>query len=603
LLLRLAIKLVFFRSWLDTTAFEETMAFLLAILLQIASQVVLRQLLNYYRRPKEEEKRRIKEEAGRRGCSEAPVMPEKGFFGFGRLIEGLRATRNDRGPQYVIEALDGEMGKEVHTAVVPMFDYDLIVSRDPVNVQAVLATHAADWDISEHRAASWMPLVGLGIFTSRGEAWKHSRALIRPQFALDQINDLDLFERHVQHLFAAIDRHQTTNETDNKGWTAAFDLQPLFYNLALDVMTEMLYGYSVHSQNPSERIELPVLPGYDTPDRENIGKHMDAGKAWVETRGALWKYRWLLPSRQFRKHCAAVHQYAEWFVQLRLRRGEKEYLSSLQQHNGNKDGERYVLLHELAKSTQDPLELRSQTLNVLTAGRDTTSALLGWVFYLLCRHPRVWAKLRDEVLGQFGSSYLPAPGSGGFGFRRVRDAMPYLHAVINETLRVAPVVPLNDRIALRDTVLPRGGGFHRDQPVFVPKGTQILIPTYALAQRPDLWGADAAEFRPERWLEGGGRKHGFEYIPFGGGVRQCLGRELITSPVPQLRNVSPCLCSLFFAEQFARIKSAYVIIRMMQRYDEVANAESPPDAPMRFHHTIENRSGSGVQVRLHRAEV
>ncbi|KAK3306376.1 oxidoreductase-like protein [Chaetomium strumarium] len=584
------------------------MAFLVALLLHISFQLCLGQLIHYYRRPKEEAKQRIALEAARRGCSAAPVMPRKGFFGFGRLIEGLRATRNDRGPQYVIEALDGEMGTDVHTAVVPMFDYDLIVSRDPVNVQAVLATQSADWDISEHRAASWLPFVGLGIFTSRGEQWKHSRALVRPQFARDQINDLDLFERHVQHLFAAIDRHRYQGGSDetetDKGWTGAFDLQPLFYNLALDVMTEMLYGYSVHSQNPAERIELPTLPGYDPPDRENIGKHMDAGKAWVETRGAFWKYRWLLPSGQFRKHCAAVHRYAEWFVQLRLRRGGEadDYLSGLQQHstgaaaaNNNKD-DRYVLLHELAKSTQDPVELRSQTLNVLTAGRDTTSALLGWVFYLLCRHPRVWARLREEVLAQFGAD-VPQAGSrqgstttttattttttstsattsaSGFGFRQVRDAMPYMHAVINETLRVAPVVPLNDRIALRDTVLPRGGGPQRDQPVFVPKGTQILIPTYALAQRPDIWGPDAAEFRPERWLENGGRKqHGFEFIPFGGGVRQCLG------------------------QQFARIKSAYVIIRMMQRYDQVANAESPPDAPMRFHHTIENRSGSGVQV-------
>ncbi|KAK4238755.1 oxidoreductase-like protein [Achaetomium macrosporum] len=473
------------------------------------------------------------------------------------MIEGLRATRTDRGPQYVIEALDGEMGKDVHTAVVPMFDYDLIVSRDPVNVQAVLATESADWDISEHRAASWLPFVGLGIFTSRGEHWKHSRALIRPQFALGQINDLDLFERHVQHLFAAIDRHQG-DETE-KGWTRAFDLQPLFYNLALDVMTEMLYGYS-----------LPVLPGYESPDRENIGKHMDAGKAWVETRGALWKYRWLLPSKEFKKHCAAVHKYAEWFVQLRLQRDAERYLDGLQQHTGAANKDRYVLLHELAKTTQDPVELRSQTLNVLIAGRDTTSALLGWVFYLLCRHQRVWDKLRREVLDHFGH-YVPGQASG-FGFRQVRDSLPYLHAVINETLRVAPVVPLNDRVALRDTVLPRGGGPNRDQPVFVPKGTQILIPTYALAQRPDIWGPDVDEFRPERWIENGGRKHGFEYIPFGGGVRQCLG------------------------QQFARIKSAYVIIRMMQRYDQVANAETPPDARMRFHHTIENRSGSGVQT-------
>ncbi|AEO58289.1 hypothetical protein MYCTH_2060315 [Thermothelomyces thermophilus ATCC 42464] len=517
-----------------------------------------------------EEKRRRNLEAARRGCSPAPIMPRKGILGFGRLFEGLRATHNDRGPQYVIEAMDGEMGKDVHTVVVPIHDYELLVSRDPLNIQAVLVTQAADWDLSEHRTASWEPMVGHGIFTSRGESWKHSRALIRPQFATDQINDFDMYERHAQQLFVAIDRYRYGPE--NQRWTRAFDLQPLFYNLALDVMTEMLYGYSVHSQNPSERVELPVIAGHEPPDRENIGMHMDAGKAWIETRGAMWKYRWLLPSLQFQKHCAAIHQYAGWFVQLRLQQGEK-YLDNLQQQGGLPNRDRYVLLHELAKVTQDPLELRSQTLNVLTAGRDTTAALLGWIVYFLARHPSVTKKLRGEVLYLLGP-YVPGQPSR-IEFRRVRDSMPYMNAVINETLRMAPVVPLNDRISLRDTVLPRGGGPKRDQPVFVPAGTQILIPVYALAQRPDLWGPDADVFRPERWTEDGGHKAGFEYIPFGGGGRQCLGQQL------------------------ARLRSAYIIIRLLQRYDDIANAEMPPDAAVRFHHTIENRSGSGVQVRLH----
>lgn len=336
---------------------------------------------------------------------------------------------------------------------------------------------------------------------------------------MDQINDLDLFERHVQALFAAIDRHHGGSSTD--GWTHAFDLQPLFYNMTLDVISEMLYGYSVHSQDPSERVELPELPGYAPPDRENIGMHMDAGKAWIETRGALWKYRWLLPVKQFNKHCEAIHKYAEWFVQLRLARGD-EYLAGLQHQSGEPGSDRYVLLNELAKVTSDPVDLRSQTLNVLSAGRDTTAALLGWIVYFLARHPKVWATLRDEVLVHFGPY---SPGPNNIKFREVRDSLPYMTAVINESLRMAPVVPLNDRISLRDTTLPRGGGDDRSNPIFVPKGTQILIPTYALGQRPDLWDYDADRFRPERWVGHGKRKFGFEFVPFGGGLRQCLGRK------------------------------------------------------------------------------
>ncbi|KAL1841100.1 hypothetical protein VTJ49DRAFT_7431 [Mycothermus thermophilus] len=445
------------------------------------------------------------------------------------------------------------------------------MTRDPENAKAALAPTSNDFDVSEHRTASWSPLVGHGIFTSRGKEWRHSRALVRPQFATDQINDLDMLERHVKQLFAAIDRHAHP-DLGRLGWTERFDLQPLFYNLTLDVMTEMLYGYSVHSQNPSERVDLPILPGHEAPDRENIGMHMDAGKLWIETRGALWKYRWLLPDWRFKQHCAAVHKYGNYFVHLRLKLGDK-YLDGLQQQGEQLNRDRFVLLHELAKETQDPEELRSQTLNVLHAGRDTTAALLGWVFYFLARHPQVYRQLRDEVLDRFGP--YKADGKAQLDFRKVRDSFPHMQAVMNEVLRVAPVVPLNERVALKDTTLPRGGGPDGSRPIYIPKGTQILIPTYSMANRADLWGDDADEFRPERWLGDDAVKPGFEFVPFGGGARQCLGQHL------------------------ARLKATYVIIRMLQRYESIENADENPDAPPRFHHTIENRSGSGCKVMLY----
>lgn len=55
------------------------------------------------------------------------------------------------------------------------------------------------------------------------------------------------------------------------------------------------------------------------------------------------------------------------------------------------------------------------------------------------------------------------------------------------------------------------------------------------------------------------------------------------------------------AEQFARTEAAYLVVRMLQRYDRLENVETPLNAPMQFHHTIENRSGTGVQIRLHAA--
>jgi cytochrome P450 len=212
-------------------------------------------------------------------------------------------------------------------------------------------------------------------------------------------------------------------------------------------------------------------------------------------------------------------------------RHRDKYLARLESETGDVSRKRYILLDELAKVTQDPVELRSQTLNILTAGRDTTAALMGWIFYFLSRHQDVFDKLREQVLRRFGPYF--ASDASNIEFKELRDAIPYMTSVINETLRMAPVIPLNERVALRDTILPRGGGYHGDQPIFVPKGRQVLIPTYAMTRRHDLWGRDVDVFRPERWEEDGGRKFGFEFIPFGGGARQCLGRKCNFSQINQ----------------------------------------------------------------------
>jgi cytochrome P450 len=95
----------------------------------------------------------------------------------------------------------------------------------------------------------------------------------------------------------------------------------------------------------------------------------------------------------------------------------------------------------------------------------------------------------------------------------------------NPVLRLYPSVPLNGRDAVRDTVLPTGGGPDEQSPVFIRKGMTVEYSVYQLHRRKDLYGEDAEEFRPERWGEQKvGR--GWEYLPFNGGPRICLGRKL-----------------------------------------------------------------------------
>jgi len=156
---------------------------------------------------------------------------------------------------------------------------------------------------------------------------------------------------------------------------------------------------------------------------------------------------------------------------------------------------------------------------ILLAGRDTTAALLSWVFVALLQHPSVFQKLRRAILSDFGPDANNPPTN--ITFSNLKSCR-YLQHVLHETLRLYPSVPFNNRMCIHDTVFPVGGGPGGDKPLAVQKGTMVTWSVYAMHRRKDLWGEDAEEFRPERWE---GRKSGWDFLPFNGGPRICLGRE------------------------------------------------------------------------------
>lgn len=494
-------------------------------------------------------KRRCRAEAARQGCMPAPTIPNRGFLGLTRILEYLKATREERGPQVFVDAMN-ELGTSgnVHTARLGVLGSEILVTRDPENVKAIFVTHASSFEIGASRAACFEPLLGLGIFTQRGEPWRHSRALLRPQFSREQIADMDLEERHVSALSAVL-------RTGIDGWTDTVDLQPLFLKMTLELMTEFLYGH------------LPSQTGQktDAPDREEFGYHFDAGKGYLGTKLALGKWHWLIYSPAFSRHCEKVHQYADYFVRTKLQHGQKKSTMNGAPQDLTTKG-KFVLLDELAKDTTNALEIRNETLNVLSAGRDTTASLLSWIFYFLSRYPRVSNKLRATILSEIGTD------ASTIEFTKLRSCQ-YLQHCINESLRITGILPTMERESLEDTVLPRGGGPDGTKPVFLPKGQRVMISLYAMQQRCDIWGDDPEVFRPERWED---RKAGFEFIPFGGGPRKCVG------------------------QQMALTEASYTVVRLLQRFDKLENCEPP--GRIRFQHTLSIRSGTGAVVRLHEAK-
>jgi len=317
--------------------------------------------------------------------------------------------------------------------------------------------------------------------------------MMRPQFARELISDLELEERHVQNLMRAI----VTKPGD--GWTDQIDLQVLFFRLTLDSATEFLFGKSVDSQLSALTSSSSFA---DSGKEENqFAFAFDKGQAILATRARFQTFYSVYNPAIFRQCCRDCHAFIDQFVQLALSKDQREK----ELEKGTEAKEKYVFLDALARQTRDPIELRSQLLHTLLAGRDTTASLLGWLFYLLARDTARYTKLRSIILEEFGTYKDPKV----ITFSKLKSCT-YLQHCMNETLRLYPVVAANSRTANKDTTIPYGGGPDGKSKIFVPKGTQVEYSPHVTQRRKDIWGPYADDFIPERWQ---GRKVGWEFLP------------------------------------------------------------------------------------------
>ena len=139
-------------------------------------------------------------------------------------------------------------------------------------------------------------------------------------------------------------------------------------------------------------------------------------------------------------------------------------------------------------------DLVDQMMTFLAAGHETTASALTWAVYLLAKHPEMQRRLRDEV----HASQLPSPveeppqtpllPASCLVTAELMDQMPYLNAFCRETLRLFPPIALTIRAANKDTEICGQ---------FIPKGTTVILPPWAVNTSRKLWGPDAREFNPE----------------------------------------------------------------------------------------------------------
>ncbi|KAF2190084.1 putative cytochrome P450 family protein [Zopfia rhizophila CBS 207.26] len=492
--------------------------------------------------------------ARRLGCKPPPNRTSLAF-GIDHILQMTKADWDMRLPNFFIktfEKMRAQEGRPVYTLRKSQLGEASFLTCDPKNIQAILASQFHDFDFGDIRRNAFHGMLGTGIFAADGKLWERSRALLRPQFSRDQISDLDLEERHVQNAMQAI-------PVSVDGWTDVVDLQTIFFRLTLDTSTEFLFGESVESQ-------IRALQTQDNNDEAlshvTFSQEFDRSQWYLSSRVRLQRLYWMVDTRAFRHSIKVVHEYVDRFV-------HKALAGMPGKSDETLDGEKpkYVFLGALAEQTKDPLELRSQSLSIMLAGRDTTASLLSWFFRFMIEHPSVYHKLRNIVMEEFGSYREPR----NITFASLK-ACRYLQFCMNETLRLNPVVSLNVRAATKDTTLPRGGGEQGLDPVYVRKGQMIMYSIHVTHRLKEYWGEDANDFKPQRWE---GLKHGWEYLPFNGGPRICLG------------------------QQFALTEAAYVIVRLLQRFDRLEGVDHEKE--VRTSQTLTSAPADLVKVRMHEA--
>jgi cytochrome P450 family 110 len=194
----------------------------------------------------------------------------------------------------------------------------------------------------------------------------------------------------------------------------------------------------------------------------------------------------------------------------------------------------------------DP-ELRDELMTLLFAGHETTATAMAWALYWIHHQPQVLQKLLHEL-----ESSNPDPMSIA--------RLPYLSAVCNETLRLYPVAMLTFSRVVNEPLELLGHALQ--------SGTYVVGCIYLLHHREDLY-PDSHQFKPERFLER--QFSSFEFMPFGGGARRCIGEAL------------------------AMFEMKLVLATILSRY-QLALADSRPEVPRRRGVTLAPYRGVKIQI-------
>ncbi|KAM1054492.1 hypothetical protein ACFX2I_001834 [Malus domestica] len=379
---------------------------------------------------------------------------------------------------------------------------DYVITTDPANVEYILKTNFANYGKGWYHSGVLSDVLGDGIFAVDGEKWLHQRKVAGNELTTKVLKDFSstVFKTNAVKLARIISEAATCNKV--------VEIQELFMKATLDAIVKILLGIELDTMYGTNEEGIRFAHAFDVANAMTIYRYVDFS----------WKIRRFLnigSEALLRKSVQLIDQ----FIYNLIKRKIETDTSSEDELLALKKGD---IISRLLKSPDaDPKYLRDLILCLIAAGRDTTASTLTWFIYMLCKHPHIQEKVAREV--REATNLKDSSRIDEVVATLTEEAlekMQYLHAALSETLRLYPSVPLNAKVCLADDTWPDGFS--------VKKGDFVGFHVYGMGRMKYLWGDDAEEFRPERWLDKNGifqQESPFKFTAFNAGPRICIGRD------------------------------------------------------------------------------
>ncbi|XP_039545537.1 cytochrome P450 27C1 [Pimephales promelas] len=334
-----------------------------------------------------------------------------------------------------------------------------------------------------------------GLISAEGDEWLKMRSVLRQ--LIMRPKDVSAFAPDVNDVVVDLVKRVKTLRSQQDDGQTVVNINDLFFNYAMEGVATILYETRLGCLEN----EIPKM------SQEYIAALHLMFSSFKTTMYAGAIPKWLRPiiPKPWEEFCSSwdgLFRFSQIHVDKKLSEIKKKMTKGEEIKGG-------LLTHMLVTREMNLEEIYANMTEMLLAGVDTTSFTLSWSTYLLARHPTVQQEIFEEVDRVLGGR-VPTGEDVAY--------LPLIRGLVKETLRLFPVLPGNGRVTQDDLII---GGY------FIPKGTQLALCHYSTSVDEENFPRPG-EFRPDRWIrkDASDRVDNFGSIPFGYGIRSCIGRRI-----------------------------------------------------------------------------